>query len=174
VRRRANRWRISRYRRTIARFHPRSRRGFLSTLPSCTCAWLNAFAKEWSLSPDFDAAVKRHQLLDAIQKASVTGIRQKTRKTGNDTLGGELQTRFSQASSPRQTKLATLLVTNRALLESRNSIQHPLMSAAAAAAAAAASGSVQTPNRKCPGINAEPLLLRLPEYSRLSHSVCRY
>jgi len=27
-------------------------------------------------SPDFDAAVKRHELLDAIQKASGTGIRQ--------------------------------------------------------------------------------------------------
>jgi hypothetical protein len=29
-----------------------------------------------SVSPDFDAAVKRHQLLDVIQKASDTGIRQ--------------------------------------------------------------------------------------------------
>jgi hypothetical protein len=29
-----------------------------------------------SMSPDFDLAVKRHQLLDAIQKASDTGIRQ--------------------------------------------------------------------------------------------------
>ena len=29
-----------------------------------------------SASPDFDVAVKRHQLLDAIQKASDTGIRQ--------------------------------------------------------------------------------------------------
>jgi hypothetical protein len=29
-----------------------------------------------SLSSDFDAAVKRHQLRDAIQKASDTGIRQ--------------------------------------------------------------------------------------------------
>jgi predicted dehydrogenase len=29
-----------------------------------------------SISPDFDAAVKHHQLLDAIQKASDTGIRQ--------------------------------------------------------------------------------------------------
>jgi predicted dehydrogenase len=29
-----------------------------------------------SVSPDFDVAVKRHQLLDAIQKASDTGIRQ--------------------------------------------------------------------------------------------------
>jgi hypothetical protein len=29
-----------------------------------------------SLSPDFDVAVKRHQLLDVIQKASDTGIRQ--------------------------------------------------------------------------------------------------
>jgi predicted dehydrogenase len=29
-----------------------------------------------SMSPDFDVAVKRHQLLDAIQKASDTGIRQ--------------------------------------------------------------------------------------------------
>jgi len=29
-----------------------------------------------SISPDFDVAVKRHQLLDAIQKASDTGIRQ--------------------------------------------------------------------------------------------------
>jgi predicted dehydrogenase len=29
-----------------------------------------------SVSPDFDMAVKRHQLLDAIQKASDTGIRQ--------------------------------------------------------------------------------------------------
>lgn len=28
-----------------------------------------------SVSPDFDVAVKRHQLLDAIQKASDTGIR---------------------------------------------------------------------------------------------------
>jgi predicted dehydrogenase len=29
-----------------------------------------------SVSTDFDVAVKRHQLLDAIQKASDTGIRQ--------------------------------------------------------------------------------------------------
>jgi hypothetical protein len=29
-----------------------------------------------SVSPDFDVAVKRHQLLDAIQKASDTGMRQ--------------------------------------------------------------------------------------------------
>jgi predicted dehydrogenase len=29
-----------------------------------------------SVRPDFDVAVKRHQLLDAIQKASDTGIRQ--------------------------------------------------------------------------------------------------
>jgi predicted dehydrogenase len=29
-----------------------------------------------SVSPDFDVAIKRHQLLDAIQKASDTGIRQ--------------------------------------------------------------------------------------------------
>jgi len=29
-----------------------------------------------SVSPDFDAAVKRHQLLDVIQKASDTRIRQ--------------------------------------------------------------------------------------------------
>jgi predicted dehydrogenase len=29
-----------------------------------------------SVSPDFDVAVQRHQLLDAIQKASDTGIRQ--------------------------------------------------------------------------------------------------
>src|SRR5713101_10184109 len=29
-----------------------------------------------SVSPDFDVAVKRHQLLDLIQKASDTGIRQ--------------------------------------------------------------------------------------------------
>jgi len=43
---RANRWRISRYRRAIAGFHPRSRRGSLSTLRSCTCGWLKAFAKE--------------------------------------------------------------------------------------------------------------------------------
>ena len=28
------------------------------------------------VSPDFDLAVKRHQLLDVIQKASDTGIRQ--------------------------------------------------------------------------------------------------
>ena len=32
--------------------------------------------EEKSVSPDFDVAVKRHQLLDAIQKASDTGIRQ--------------------------------------------------------------------------------------------------
>jgi len=36
--------------------------------------------EEKSLNPDFDVAVKRHQLLDAIQKASVTGIRQKNAK----------------------------------------------------------------------------------------------
>ena len=35
-----------RYRRAIAGFHPRSRRGFLSTLRRCTCGWLKAFAKE--------------------------------------------------------------------------------------------------------------------------------
>jgi hypothetical protein len=29
-----------------------------------------------SASPDFDVAVKRHRLLDVIQKASDTGIRQ--------------------------------------------------------------------------------------------------
>ena len=29
-----------------------------------------------SVSPDFDVAVKRHQLLDVIQKASDTGIRE--------------------------------------------------------------------------------------------------
>jgi hypothetical protein len=29
-----------------------------------------------SVSPDFEVAVKRHQLLDAIQKASDTGLRQ--------------------------------------------------------------------------------------------------
>jgi hypothetical protein len=29
-----------------------------------------------SVSPDFDVAVKRHQLLDVIQKASDSGIRQ--------------------------------------------------------------------------------------------------
>jgi predicted dehydrogenase len=29
-----------------------------------------------SVSPDFDVVVKRHQLLDVIQKASDTGIRQ--------------------------------------------------------------------------------------------------
>ena len=29
-----------------------------------------------SVNPDFDVAVKRHQLLDVIQKASDTGIRQ--------------------------------------------------------------------------------------------------
>jgi hypothetical protein len=29
-----------------------------------------------SLSPDFDVGVKRHQLLDVIQKVSDTGIRQ--------------------------------------------------------------------------------------------------
>jgi hypothetical protein len=28
------------------------------------------------VSPDFDVAVKRHQLIDVIQKASDTGIRQ--------------------------------------------------------------------------------------------------
>jgi len=32
--------------------------------------------EEKSVSPDFDVAVKRHQLLDVIQKASDTGIRQ--------------------------------------------------------------------------------------------------
>src|SRR5467141_1880559 len=46
VRRRANRWRISRYRRAIAGFRSRSRRGFLSTLHSCTGGWPKAFAKE--------------------------------------------------------------------------------------------------------------------------------
>jgi hypothetical protein len=39
----------------------------------CTCGWLKAFAEE-SLSAH--VAVKRHQLLDVIQKASDTGIRQ--------------------------------------------------------------------------------------------------
>ena len=29
-----------------------------------------------SVSPDFDVAVKRHQLVDTVQKASDTGIRQ--------------------------------------------------------------------------------------------------
>jgi hypothetical protein len=46
VRRGANRWRISRYRRAIAGFHPQFRRDFLSTLRSCTCGWLNAFVRE--------------------------------------------------------------------------------------------------------------------------------
>jgi len=43
---RANHSRISQYRRAIAGFHPRFRRGFLSTLRSSTCGWLKAFAKE--------------------------------------------------------------------------------------------------------------------------------
>ena len=34
------------------------------------------FGKGKSVSPDFDLAVKRHELLDVIQKASDTGIRQ--------------------------------------------------------------------------------------------------
>jgi Gal80p, C-terminal domain/Oxidoreductase family, NAD-binding Rossmann fold len=46
VRGRANRSRISRYRRAIAGLHLRSRRGFLTTLPSCTCAWLKALGQE--------------------------------------------------------------------------------------------------------------------------------
>ncbi len=35
-----------------------------------------AIRKGKSVSPDFDVVVKRHQLLDVIQKASDTGIRQ--------------------------------------------------------------------------------------------------
>jgi hypothetical protein len=51
-------------------------RGLPSTLHSCSRGWLKAFAKGKPVSPDFDVAVKRHQLLDAIQKASDTGFRQ--------------------------------------------------------------------------------------------------
>src|SRR6267143_1586811 len=62
---RANRWRISRYRRAIAGFHPRSRRGSLSTLRSCTCGWLKAFAKEGpsaqtSMWPSNATSVNQH------------------------------------------------------------------------------------------------------------------
>jgi predicted dehydrogenase len=45
VRKRASRWRISRYRRATAGFLPRFRRGSLTT---DTCGWLKAFAKEGS------------------------------------------------------------------------------------------------------------------------------
>jgi hypothetical protein len=37
-----------------------------------------------SVSPDFDVAVKRHQLFDAIQKASDTGIRQILQRRSSD------------------------------------------------------------------------------------------
>jgi hypothetical protein len=57
-------------------FHARSQRGFLSTLRSSSCVWLRASARGKPVNPDFDVAVKRHQLLDAIQKASDTGVRQ--------------------------------------------------------------------------------------------------
>ena len=121
-----------------------------------------------SLSPDFDVAVKRQQLLDAIQKASVTGIRQKTRKTGNDTLGGELQnavlpsffappdkTRYlpgNQSGPTRKQKLDSTPIDVRR--RQRLGSNAPIESA--------------------PASTLSPLLLRLPEYSRLSHGVCRY
>src|SRR5467141_4721072 len=76
VRRRANRWRISQYRRAIAGFHPPSRRGFLSTLQQLYMRMAEGIREGKSVSPDFDVAVKRHQLLDVIQKASDTGTRQ--------------------------------------------------------------------------------------------------
>jgi hypothetical protein len=39
-----------------------------------------------SVSPDFDVAVQRHQLLDVIQKASDTGIRQILWRLSSDRL----------------------------------------------------------------------------------------
>jgi predicted dehydrogenase len=39
-----------------------------------------------SVSPDFDVAVKHHQLLDVIQKASDTGIRQILYRRSSDRL----------------------------------------------------------------------------------------
>jgi hypothetical protein len=124
-----------------------------------------------SLSPDFDVAVKRHPSLDAIQKASVTGIRQKTRKTGNDTLGGELQnavlpsflappnkTRYlpgNQSGPTRKQKLDSTPIDVR-VRRHRQRL-----------------GS-NAPIESAPASMLSPLLLRLPGHSRLSHSVCRY
>jgi predicted dehydrogenase len=61
--------RISRYRRVIAVFHPRSLGGLPSTLRSSFVRLADGIREGKSVSPDFDVAVNRHQLLDAIQKA---------------------------------------------------------------------------------------------------------
>jgi hypothetical protein len=45
-------------------------------LHSCTCGMAEGIREGKSINPDFDVAVERHQLLDLIQKASDTGIRQ--------------------------------------------------------------------------------------------------
>jgi hypothetical protein len=76
VRRRANRWRISRYRRAIAGFHPRSRQGLPFNDAQLYMRMVEGIREGKSVRPDFDVAVERHQLPDVIQKASDTGIRQ--------------------------------------------------------------------------------------------------
>ncbi len=76
VRRGAKRWRISRYRRAIAGFHPRCLRSPPSTSPKLFVQMAEVIRERKPVSPNFDVAVKRHQLLDAIQKASDTGLRQ--------------------------------------------------------------------------------------------------
>jgi hypothetical protein len=97
-----------------------------------------------SLSPDFDVAVKRQQLLDAIQKASVTGIRQKTRKTSNHTLGGELQNAVlpSFFAPPNKTRY---LPGNQSGPTRKQKLDSTPIDV-----------RFKRPNRKCPGINAEP------------------
>jgi hypothetical protein len=50
--------------------------GFLSNVAQLYLRMAEGILQGKSVSPDFDVAVKRHQLVDVIQKASDTGIRQ--------------------------------------------------------------------------------------------------
>jgi hypothetical protein len=60
----------------IAGSHPRSPAGLPFNVAPLYMRMAEGIREEKSVSPDFDVAVKRHQLLDAIQKASDTGSRQ--------------------------------------------------------------------------------------------------
>ena len=71
-----NRYRISRYRRSIAAFPPTVPAGLPFNVAQLYMRMAEGIREGRSVNPDFDVAVKRHQLLDVIQKASDTGIRQ--------------------------------------------------------------------------------------------------
>jgi predicted dehydrogenase len=75
VRKRANRWRISRDRK-LSLVPPTVPSGLPFNVAQLYRGMAEGIREGKSVSPDFDAAVKRHHLLDAIQKASDTGIPQ--------------------------------------------------------------------------------------------------